>query len=56
MNRFKQEPPKFYLNPREVEVFRQHALATGHTEEWYQKWLDDYVVVIEPLEEVQVNE
>lgn len=40
---------KLYLNEHEVEYFRRHALSIGKTEEWYQKWLDACVLVLEPM-------
>lgn len=41
---------KLYLNEHEVEAFRRHALHIGKTEEWYQKWLDDCVIIVGPIE------
>lgn len=40
---------KVYLNPREVEVFRKLAYSKGYTKEWFDKWVEDCVVIVKPL-------
>lgn len=40
--------PKLYINPSQVEMFREYAINVG-TEEKFDKWLEDCVIIVEPI-------
>lgn len=41
--------PKLYLNHTEVEALRAHAMRNGRSETWFEQWLEDCVIIVEPL-------
>lgn len=44
---------KLYINQFEADSLRRLALEKGYTEEWFEKWLEDCVIIVRPLYEVQ---
>lgn len=40
---------KLYLNQFTVDRLRERALENGKTEEYFDKWLEDFVIIVEPL-------
>lgn len=40
---------KIYISEWELEVLNKYALGSGRTQEWFDKWVEDCVIVVLPL-------
>lgn len=40
---------KLVLTQNFVDRLHEEALARGRSEEWWQKWLEDCVIILEPI-------
>lgn len=40
---------KLYLNESQVELFHEYARLTGKTDEWFDNWLKDAVIIVYPI-------